>query len=197
MGVEGIRALCLSVVRGQEVATKTDNLKLSDGQKTRLLSLALEPVERPEELDQDEERGDLLCDILRCPLPVTQHVSGTTKDVPQGPRSIFGPSLGQLLTDPKTDITVLMQIKEYAKALGRQPESDTDKDVFLAVYFAAIASALTFHNEQITQHEQCDLTRFFDHFAQVAWMRTDLRALFVKAAEHRGPKGESETMAGL
>lgn len=188
---------CAGAVRGHVVARKTDNLELNDEQKTRLLSLALEPGPSSTPPDEDEEKGDLLCDILRCPLPVAEHPHDTAKSVPIGFRSGSGPSLGELLRDAKTDTSVLTRIKEYAKALGRDARSDMDKDVFLAVYFAAIAGALVFHNEHITEHPRHDLTQFFKHFAQASWMRTDLRDLFVKAAEHRGLKGQSGSHVGV
>jgi len=149
-GVEGSRVFRLGAEWGYVVATKTDNLKLTDEQKTRLLSFALEPEASSTPPNANDAKGDLLCDILRCPLPVAEHPPGATKGVPQGFRSVLGPSLGQLLSDPEIDIAVLRHIKEYAKALGRDARSDTDKDVFLAIYFAAIAAGLTFHSQRIS-----------------------------------------------
>lgn len=180
---EGIRALCLGAIRGQVVTRKTDDLKLSDEQKTRLLSFALKPIERTDELEKDEERGDLLCDILRCSLPVTQHLSGARKDVPQGFLSIFGSSLGELLCDPKTDIAVLRQVKEYAKDCGRTAGSDVEKEVFLALYSAAIAAAWISHGTKITEHADCDLLQFFTTYASAAWIPEDLLRLFCDAAK--------------
>ena len=164
---------------------KTDNLKLTDEQKTRLLGLGLEPIKPACRPDPDEERGDLLYDILRCPLPPANHPSGIRKGAAAGLGSALGPSLGQLLTDPKIEVPVLRRIKEYAKVRGRRAGSEAEKDAFLAVYFAAIASALTFHNERITGHSDEDLIRFFDFFARSLWMPTDIAGLLADAARHR------------
>lgn len=174
---------CISAMRGHVMSGKTENLQLNDEQKTRLLGLGLEPAESAKERDADEVRGDLLCDILRCALPVTQHLPGTTRDVPPGFLSIFGPSLGELLRDPKTDIAVLRQIKEYAKDCGRTVRSDVEKEVFLVVYFAAIAAALASNGRQITEHADCDLIQFFRTYAIAAWIPNDLSRLFRDAAE--------------
>lgn len=182
-GVEGIRVLCLSVVRGQVVARETDNLKLTDEQKTRLLSFALEPGRSSAPPDEDEQKGDLLCDILRCPLPGAERLSGTTKGVSQGFRSVSGSSLGELLRDAETSITVLRRIKEYAKALGRTADSEAEKEVFLALYSAAIAAALTSHGTKITEHPDCDLLQFFDTYASATWIPEDLLRLFRDAAK--------------
>jgi hypothetical protein len=87
-----------------------------------------------------------------------------------------------LLRDSKTDVAVLQRVKEYAKTLGRNAGSDIEEDVYLAVYFAAIAAALVFRDERITEHSDRDLTHFLNSFAQAAWMPTDLADLLGKAA---------------
>lgn len=161
---------------------KTDKLKLTDEQKTRLLNLALEP-EASDKIDNtDEAKGDLLCDILRCPLPATDHPPGTTKAIATGFGSALGPSLGQLLNDPKTDVAMLRRIKDYAKVLGDHATGELEKDVFLAVYFAAIAAGLTYHGTRITKHSDHDLEEFFGVFAKAPWMARPLGELFSRAA---------------
>ena len=52
------------------MAKDTDSLDLTDRQKTRLLDLALGPPSPDESPGEDEERGDLLHDLLRCSLPL-------------------------------------------------------------------------------------------------------------------------------
>jgi hypothetical protein len=160
---------------------------MTDGQKTRLLGLALEPDKRATALNGDEERGDLLYDMLRRPLPgdrpSRESLAPSADGSCQGLRSVLGPPLSELLQDPKADIAVLKQIKERAKKLGEHASSKTEKEVFLAVYFAAIACALAFHNERITQHSDHDLTRFFDLYGQAGWVPRDMKGLFRKARQ--------------
>ena len=142
--------------RGTAVTGETDSLELNDQQKTRLLSLGLAPDRPVTPPDENEQRGDLLCDILRCSL---QADVSEQDAVPPGAgkpclgfRTVAGPPLGELLQDPKTEVAVLRKVKEYAKSLGGNAGSDVEKDVFLAVYFAAIAAAIIFHDERITEH---------------------------------------------
>ncbi len=164
-----------------------DHLNLSDRQKTRLLSLGLEPDRPAPSPDGNEQRGDLLCDLLRCPLPAD--TSG--HDAPSlaaskpygGFRTVAGPSLGELLQDPATDVETLQRVKEYAKTLGRDAGDDVQKDVFLAVYFAAIAAAVVFHARKITAHADPDLPRFLESFAKAAWIPADLADLLARAAQ--------------
>jgi len=163
------------------VTGKTDKSKLTDEQKTRLLGLALEP-QTSASGNTDEAKGDLLCDILRCPLPATDHPSDITRGVATGFGSALGPSLGQLLTDPKTEVTVLSRIKEYAKSLGSHATGELEKDVLLAVYFAAIAAAIVFHGQRITEHLQMNLAQFLHSYANAAWTPSGLVDLFKKAS---------------
>jgi len=168
------------------MAQDTDSLDLTDRQKTRLLHLALSPSAPSEPPDEDEERGDLLHDILRCSLPLRA-------EPPEGSplaetasahslRSVVGPPIGELLQDPKTSVAVLKEIKQYAKARGSQAAADHEKDVFLALYFAAIATARVFHNRWITQHSHARLTEFFDSFAQASWVPGNLTDLLRQAS---------------
>lgn len=180
---------------GHGVAKKTDNLELTDKQKTRLLSLALES-ERSVPLDQDEEKGDLLCDILRCPLPVAGCPNDAVNGAPRRPQSVCGPSLDELLSEPETSLTTLKRIKKYAKTLGRSASSEAEKEVFLAVYFGAIARALTSHGERITDHSGVDLVQFLNAYAHTEWMRVDLRELFAKAAADCQSKGQERAHPG-
>jgi hypothetical protein len=175
--------------RGGSVNGETDSLELSDRQKMRLLHLGLEPDRPGASSDPDEQRGDLLCDVLRCSLATDGSKQGERFPgdgvLRPGLQMLAGPSLGALLRDPKTDLAVLRRIKRYAKSVGQDTGSDVEKDVFLAVYFAAIAAAAVFHSERITGHSDEDLIRFFDFFARSPWMPTDMAGLFADAARHR------------
>jgi hypothetical protein len=183
------------------VAEESVHLRLSDGQKSRLLGLALDadrPLPPP---DENEQRGDLLWDLLRCPLPA--HEPPPDAGIPaassshSGLRSVFGPPIRELLLDPKTDVAALQRIKEYAKTLGRNAGSEVEKDAFMAIYFAAIAAAMAFHNERITEHSDQDLAQFLISYERVAWMPANLRELLTKAGERCGTGGRTnETSIG-
>jgi len=169
------------------VAEESGHLHLNDGQKSRLLGFALDADKVVRPLDENEQRGDLLCDLLRCPLPVREVACDPSVPAASsshaGLRSVFGPCIRELLLDPKTDVATLQRIKDYAKTLGRDAGSEVEKDVFLAVYFAAIAAAMVFHDKRITEHRDQDLTQFLDSVAHAAWMPSDLKGLFYKGQE--------------
>jgi len=79
---------------------------------------------------------------------------------------------------------VLEKIKQYAKESGTSTNSEDEKDVFLAVYYAAIASALVFHNEKITRHSYKGLERFFSSFTDKGWVLKEIKELFHGAQKH-------------
>ena len=165
-----------------------DKWALNDGQKTRLLGLALERDNPAATPNEGEQRGDLMRDILRCALPLETPAQRTAAGLGSscgGLRTVAGPPLGELLRERTTDLAVLNRIKEYAKALGKNTKSGIERDVFLAVYFAAIAAARVFHDERVTEHADERLVGFLRSFAEAAWMPADLASLLAQAAQHR------------
>jgi len=168
------------------MAEDTDSLDLTDRQKTHLLQIALSPGAADAPANEDELRGDLLCDILREPLPAElPERAASFPDRAAKPcstfRAIAGPTLRELLLDPSTDLAVLRRIKEYAKTLGAKAGSEVGKDAFLTIYFASIAGALVYHRERITEHSEEDLVQFLHFFARAVWMPTALVDLLRKA----------------
>jgi hypothetical protein len=160
-----------------------DNLKLNDRQKTRLLGLGLEPEQPITIPNGDEQRGDLLCDILRHPLPPNDQVQA--KAIERSwvwSRLIAGPPLWELLLDPGTEVAVLRRIKEYAKEMGQKAKSEVERDALLAVYFAAIAAARLSHSQQITEHSDHDIREFLRVFATSSWVPQRFCDLFARAS---------------
>jgi len=89
----------------------------------------------------------------------------------------------ELLRNPQSEIHELTRVKDYAKALGAKAGSDVEKDVFLAVYFMAIAAAIRSFGKRITNHSTRDLVHFLDSFAKASWVPLDLAKLLQEAVE--------------
>jgi len=169
-----------------------ENQDLTSQQRTRLLKLGLSCEASEANTDSEEEKADLLYDILINALPV----DGTTvASLPPVLRSlsgklysVAGEPLGDLLQNPETDISVIERIKNYAKDCAEQLEtagkSKAEKDIFLAIYFTAIASALLFCHKKITQHSYENLRRFFSSYAEKTWVLDELRIHFEKALQY-------------
>ena len=88
----------------------------------RFLTLGAEEDRSELSDDTEQSKADLLRDRLRNPLPLDPEV---VERMPTILRRFYhefltlsGESLGDLLTDHKTDIHTIIKIKEYAKMLS-------------------------------------------------------------------------------
>jgi len=167
---------------------ESQDFDLSQNQKSRLLSLALGSKPRELSTDKVEQKADMLYDVLTRTLPVDPSVVDSLPSVVKGLssrlHSIAGRPIGDLLQDHTTDIDTIRKIKQYAKESGTSTDSEDENDVFLAVYYAAIASALLFHNDKITKHSYKELERFFYSFTKKNWMLDELIGLFKKGQKY-------------
>jgi hypothetical protein len=174
------------------MSEKAENLDLTAKQKTRLLSLGLSSEASEANTDSEEKRADLLYDILVRTLPVDGYIVDSLPPILRSLsgrlRSVAGEPLADLLQNPRTDISVIEKIKNYAKdypeGSGTSGKSKAERDIFLTIYFAAIASAFLFHNKKITQHSYEGLKRSFSSYAQKSWVLDELRIHFKRAHEY-------------
>jgi len=92
-----------------------------------------------------------LCNLYLDPS-VVDSLPDVVKGLSSGLQSLAGLPTGELLQDPTTEIATNKKIKQYAKDSGTSTGSEDKNDVFLVVYYAAIASAMVFNHKKITQH---------------------------------------------
>ncbi len=184
-----------------QVDKKSQKLDLSRHQKSRLLSLGLGSNLHEPNTDKVEQKADMLYDVLMRTLPVDPSVVNSLPDIVRGLssrlQSLAGLPIGDLLQDPTTDITTISRIKQYAKESGTSTDSEDRSDVFLVVYYAAIASALVYHNEKITQHSYKDLEQFFYSFIKNNWILYELISLFTRAREYCLEKMQQDDSGSL
>lgn len=88
------------------------------------------------------------------------------------------------MKNPERGISVIKEIKDYAKQSGASAKSEIESDIFLVIYYGTIANALLFHDQKITQHSYKDLEQFFCSFAKKDWILDELTELFKKAQEY-------------
>ena len=164
------------------------DIDLSQNQKSRLLRLGLGSGPAQSRLDDNEQKMDMLYGVLTRSLPIEPSVvdslPNVMRDLSSRLPSLAGKPIGDLLQDPKTDIATISRIKQYAKDSGTSAGSEDESDVFLVVYYAAIASALIFHDKKITQHPHEDLERFFSSFMKKGWVLGEIKHLLGRAESH-------------
>ena len=161
---------------------------LSIEQSTNLLKLALESDHNEKTQDKEKDRAELLLDTLASKLPVNPALLESLPDVlrslSEELQSVSGLPLGKLLQNPKTKTAILRKIKDLGKELGTSSKDELERDVALAIYYAAIASALVFHNVKISDYSFKQLEQSFETLSKHKWIPSNLTGLYRKACKY-------------
>jgi hypothetical protein len=96
-------------------------------------------------------------------------------------RELTGRSLGKILLNPHSDIDLLKGIKDCGKKLSCALESEAERTLATTLYFAALASALVYHERKITESAYEKLNESFALLMQKKWMTQELIELFTRA----------------
>jgi hypothetical protein len=95
--------------------------------------------------------------------------------------SVADRTMGDLLLNPETDLVIIKSLKDYGKELVRRGGREAKQAAATTVYYAAIASALVFHREKITQHPYQKLHEAYAELRGKSWVSHQLKELFRKA----------------
>ena len=159
------------------------SLRLNAKQSTGLLRLGLDRDD--DKVDRTAARADRLLDTLASKMPVDpallEMLPAVLRDLSEQLESVSGLPLGDLLLDPQTKVATIRRVKDYAKDLGAASRDQAERDVALAVYFAAIAGALVYHEVKISQHTYSSLEQSFEKLSGEKWVSPGLSRLFRKA----------------
>ena len=139
--------------------------------------------------EQNEDHGKIKIGLLRDRLAqkipidhiVAQILPKALAQVCKDIQPFTGNSYGILINDPLTDVTILKKIKDDNKKIAQYISSDDEYDVVTAIYYAAIASALVYHNERITSFSYGHLKEKYISLLENSWLTSDLQILFQKA----------------
>ena len=136
------------------------------------------------DLTPDEAREALLGQRLGGSLPLTQTQANDLAvfvGVLRERLPLQGRALSEVILDEETELEILVEIKEYGKALSTATESDVERDVGLTIYYGAIASAVLFCKQTITSHSAGALADAFAALVDKKWMNPKLARQFAKA----------------
>ena len=161
---------------------------LSIEQSTNLLKLALEPNQNKKTQDTEKDRAELLLDTLASRLPINpallESLPAVLRSLSEELQSVSGLPLGKLMQNPRTKTTLLRRIKDFGKELGASANDEIERDVALAIYYAAIAGALLFHNVKISEYPYKQLEQYFATMSKHSWIPPNLVGLYKKAYKH-------------
>lgn len=92
-------------------------------------------------------------------------------------------TIGGLLLDSQTNVATIKAIRDHAKRRAASEHSEPEHAVMTTIYFAAIASALVFHEAKITTYSYETLKGSFEKLIRKAWMPANLVDLFRQTIE--------------
>ncbi len=164
---------------------KSTTFGLGPEKLARLLNIGSDISETENDVDQKEKKAELLHDWLAATLPLDAVLLETLPTILQRLCRQLQPHVGEpfgnLLKEPKTDILVIRKIKDYSKKLVTSAKSEAEHDAATAIYFAAIASALLFHDRKITTFSYKSLDESFSKLINEKWIAKDIAELFSRA----------------
>ena len=153
----------------------------------RLLNIGTDTGQDPSTENIEIQKQDLIRDRLSDILPLDPVVLNSLpillKHLYKELLPLAGVTIGRLLLNPKTDISIINKIKEYSKAMVSSAESEVEEDTAVTLYYTAIASALIYHETKVTKYSYVELGQSFSSLNEKPWMLPDLKLLFNKACE--------------
>ncbi len=157
---------------------------LGPEQLARLLDLGTD--EAAKGADQDEPKADRLAALLESAVPaddvLVQALPEIILRVCRELKPLATGSVKQALLGPDSNLAVITQIKSYAKELARQSEPGAAQEAAKVLYYAAMASALVFHDEKITKLSGEELRISFEQLGAASWVPEDISGLMNRAA---------------
>ena len=148
----------------------------------RLLEIG---VEADGGVSPDDARERLLSARLAGPVPggaAFRDLQAALDRLGQHVCSLQGKTLSDALLDGNTDLPALKAIKDYAKKLASTEDDEVEHTVAIAIYFAAISSALLFHDAKITSYSYDSLADALRRLVGKPWS-DQLRHHFAQARQ--------------
>lgn len=164
---------------------RSSTFGLSSENLARILKLGTDNLRAIKQTEQDQRKSKLLRDWLSVSLPLDAVIIESLPSILARVCRQFQPlaskSFGNLLQDPEVNIEVIKKIKDYSKELVKTAKSDDEHEAAAAVYYAAIANALVFHDKRITKLSYESLEETFSSLIESKWLNPELTILFKKA----------------
>ena len=163
---------------GAQSVEKETTYGLSPEQLARLLAMGLNQEDDRQSGEDSSTRADVLEEMLTSELSLDPAVlKRPCEELP----GVTGRTLGQLLLNPQCDLGIIRTLKDYGKALSGASAPEAEQAAAVIIYYAAIASALLFHGQRITQHSWGKLHAAYAQLNRKPWITPELKGLFQKA----------------
>ena len=158
---------------------------LEPEQVQRLLKIGEDTKGSDRSMNRNESKREILRRRLAVPLPLEKSqidmLPAALSQLCHTLGLLAGESINSLVQDPATDISLILRIKQYSREFSATSESEDDREVATAIYYAAIANALAFHDSKISKFSYEKLEKAFRRLAKEKWISSELRVLFSDA----------------
>ena len=132
------------------MAKETSTFGLSSKKLVNLLKIAEETGQPKGQVDQQRKKTELLHDYLAHTLAVYrdagEELSAKQSKLRNTINVLSSEPIGKLLLDSETDIGLIRMVKDYSSRFSKRAASKIEHQVANTIYYAAIASALLFHD---------------------------------------------------
>jgi len=163
-------------------------------QLRKLCTAAREPGDAPDPGEHDAKK-ELLTFRLAQTLPLDKQQTEALPEVLsllcRAMGDLTGDAIGEIIKHPSSDLPAIKRIKRYSKKLASKAASKPEHDVHAAIYYAAIAHALVFHQRRITRFSYPVLTETYTRLINEPWISQDLLMLFKLAKAYCREKAAS------
>jgi len=170
---------------------------LSRDKIVRILQIQAEKEQQEQEPASEEDKADLLEVELARPLPRAHRSSLGPSECPTTDclaRAETPPAvIGEALWSPRTPTSVLKWLKAFGRTFFSEGESETTREVGLAIYYGAIANAIVSHDVRITRLSYTELHRSFAVLADKSWVPLKLRSVFKGACARCAARGAHQS----
>lgn len=151
----------------------------------RLLAIGIESADGQNNLGDGRFPAELLQAMLASKLSLDPAVLDSLPAVLNRSCDELHPlpdrTIGDLVLDAKTDLAVIKALKEYGKELVGFQRLEAKQAAATVIYYAAIANAMVFHGQKITEHSYPKLQQAYAKLEQTVWIPSELKKLFRKA----------------
>lgn len=163
---------------------KSNTPGLGPDELHNLLKVCSEKLPDSAQEDSNQQKAELLQDILSEPLTMEACTTGLTEELTSlctVSGLLSGETIGNLLKNPKTNISIVKKIKDINKEASSSSKTKVQHDIANAIYYATIAHALVYHGKRITEFTYDELEQSFSAFSKIKWISSDLSELYKKA----------------
>jgi len=158
---------------------------LSPEKLARLLALGLQGNNAQDILGSSRTPGEVLQYILANKPALDPAMPDSIPALLNRPceemLAVADQTMGDLLLSSTTDLAAVKTLKDYGKELVRRGGPEAEQAAATAIYYAAIAGALVFHQQKITRHPDERLLRAYRDLDQKPWIPSELKDLFERA----------------